>query len=129
MQWLLPCSSPSSVPSRNIRGAEASPPRVRYFLTAALLAAGTGTAVAEPLRLVAMGDFPYEEPRDFPRFERLIAAINRQPPALVVHIGDINPGPSPRSEAPYRRIRNYFAVIAALDTPTPAEHNSTDCPP
>src|SRR3546814_7439459 len=70
-----------------------------------LLAAGTGTAVAEPLRLVAMGDFPYEEPRDFPRFERLIAAINRQPPALVVHIGDIKHGSSPCSEATYRRIQ------------------------
>src|SRR3546814_10678804 len=104
-RWRVPARSTSSVPSRTRLGAEASPPRLRLFLTAALLAAGTGTAVAEPLRLVAMGDFPYEEPRDFQRFERLIAAINRQPPALVVHIGDIKHGSSPCSEATYRRIQ------------------------
>src|SRR3546814_3293693 len=93
-RWRVPARSTSSVPSRTRLGAEATPPRLRLFLTSALLAAGTGTAVAEPLRLVAMVDFPYEEPREFPRFERLLAAIKRQPPALLAHIGATKHGSS-----------------------------------
>src|SRR3546814_16078795 len=107
-RWRVPARSTSSVPSRTRLGAEASPPRLRLFLTAALLAAGTGTAVAEPLRLAAMGDFPYEEPRDVHRFARLIAANNRQPPALVVHTRHTKPSSPPGTHATHSRTKTIY---------------------
>jgi hypothetical protein len=96
------------------------------FLAAALLAM-PASALAEPLRLVAMGDFPYEEPNDFPRFERLIATINQDPPALVLHVGDIKYGSSRCADAAYLRIRDYFATVDAPLLFTPGDNDWTDC--
>lgn len=126
-RWRVPARPTSSVPSRTKLGAEACPPRLRLFFAAVLLAVPAGSAAAEPVRLVAMGDFPYEEPNDFPRFERLIAAINQDPPALVLHVGDIKHGSSPCSDAAFLRIRDSFSTVEAPLLFTPGDNDWTDC--
>lgn len=93
---------------------------------ASLLSAGPAAADA-PVRLIAMGDFPYEEPQDFPRFERLLAALNRQPSDLVLHVGDIKYGSGPCTDAAYLRIRDYFATVDAPLLYTPGDNDWTDC--
>lgn len=123
----VPARPTSSVPSRTKLGAEACPPRLRLFFALAILLAAGPAAAGEPVRLVAMGDFPYEEPQDFPRFERLLAAVNRQPPDLVLHVGDIKYGSGPCTDAAYLRIRDYFATVDAPLLYTPGDNDWTDC--
>lgn len=128
-RWRVPARPTSSVPSRTKLGAEVCPPRLRLFLALALLvpALPPAPAAAEAWRLVAMGDFPYEEPGDFPRFEQLLATVNRHPPALVLHVGDIKNGSTPCTDAAFLRIRDYFATIDAPVLFTPGDNDWTDC--
>lgn len=132
-QRRVPARPTSSVPSRTKLGAEDCPPRLRLFLATALAAFAIGllspvpAATGEPVRIVAMGDVPYRVPEDYGRFERLIAAVNREHPALVIHIGDIKSGSTPCTDARYLRIRDYFATVDAPLVYTPGDNEWTDC--
>ena len=76
---------------------------------------------------VAIGDMPYYLPRDYVRFKRLIAEINKAKPAFTVHVGDIVDGLRPcRDEFLYK----VFELFGAFDGPliyTPGDNEWADC--
>ncbi len=75
---------------------------------------------------VAIGDAPYNVPRDYARFENLIAEINKAKPAFTVHVGDIKGGAPCRDELLY----NMFELFGKFDGPliyTPGDNEWTDC--
>ena len=53
-----------------------------------------------PFEFVAIGDMPYVLPKDYERFDRVIAAINTAKPAFTIHVGDIKSGSSPCPNLP-----------------------------
>ena len=76
---------------------------------------------------VAIGDMPYYLPRDYARFEKLIAEINKVKPAFTVHVGDIVDGIRPcRDELLYK----VFELFGEFDGPliyTPGDNEWADC--
>ncbi len=84
-------------------------------------------AAEEPFTFVAIGDMPYNLPRVYVRFKRLIAEINKAKPAFTVHVGDIVGGLMPcRDEFLY----NMFELFGEFDGPliyTPGDNEWTDC--
>ncbi len=53
------------------------------------MASGPARAAERTFTFVAIGDMPYDVPRDYARFENLIAEINKVKLAFTVHVGDI----------------------------------------
>ena len=86
-----------------------------------------GRAAEEPFTFVAIGDTPYDLPRDYARFENLIAEINKAKPAFTVHVGDIKHGSTPcRDEFLYK----MFELFGEFDGPliyTPGDNEWADC--
>lgn len=129
-RWRAPTRLKSSVPSWTDLGAEARPPRLPLYpalVLAFLLAGPVSAGASEPLRLVAMGDVPYQLPDDLNRLDRLIQAINQAAPDLALHIGDIKSGSTPCIDAAYRRVRDRFAAVNAPLLYTPGDNEWTDC--
>src|SRR6476661_3269553 len=95
-----------------------SPPRskgvamaMRAWLIAVLLA-GPLTAQAQgKFEFVALGDMPYRIPDDYPKFDRLIAAINAAKPVFSIHVGDIKSGGSPCTDDNFRKVFDQFATF------------------
>jgi hypothetical protein len=100
---------------------------------AALLAALAAPAAAQPSQgappfsFVAFGDMPYTLPADYPRFERLIDAINALSPSFSIHVGDTKSGSTPCSDEIIRRAHDYFARFRAAVVYTPGDNEWTDC--
>ena len=67
-------------------------------------ASNTGT----PFSFVVFGDIPYRVPQDFPRLDRLIAAINLAAPAFAIHVGDIKSANEPCTDEYFRTILARF---------------------
>ncbi|MGI4971961.1 MAG: hypothetical protein ACRYGH_23700 [Janthinobacterium lividum] len=86
-------------------------------------------APAAPFDFVALGDMPYTLPADYPRFERLIAAINQQQPQprFSVHVGDIKSGSTLCTEEMYRKVFDYFQTFEQPLIYTPGDNEWTDC--
>ena len=106
------------------------PTRLGRLAIASLLAIAIFTPSgvnADPVTFVALGDMPYNPPRDNDRFARLIDAINRAKPAFSVHVGDIKGGGTPCTDAVYRKIYNDFARFEAPLIYTPGDNEWTDC--
>ncbi len=100
------------------------------WLLAGMIAAlvlGTGAAQAEPFTFVAMGDMPNRLPDDYPRYERLIAAINKAQPAFTIHVGDIKGGSSLCSDESFHKIAAYFATHEHPLIYSPGDKEWTDC--
>lgn len=72
---------------------------------------------------------PYVLPADYPRFERLIAAINQQQPRprFSVHVGDIKSGSTLCTEELYRKVFDYFQTFEQPLIYTPGDNEWTDC--
>lgn len=133
--WRAPTRPTSSVPSWTRLGAEACPLRLR-FLLAGLIALPLWTGVPVfadasgsdvTLRIVAMGDVPYQPATDDARFARLIAAVNRAAPDLVLHVGDVKDGHSPCTDDRLVQVRDRFATVDAPLLFTPGDNEWTDC--
>ena len=78
---------------------------------------------------MVMGDMPYatkEVNRDH-RFERLIAAINKLPPAFSIHVGDIKSGSTLCDDATFEKIKAYFMTFQQPLVDTPGDNEWTDC--
>ena len=71
-----------------------------------------------------IGDFPYT-PAQVPMFDRLIEDVNREPVALVLHIGDI--GAQACTDADLGNTRAAFDRFAAPLVYTPGDNEWTDC--
>jgi hypothetical protein len=69
---------------------------------------------------------PYHVPADWPRFENLIAEVNRAHPAFTVHVGDIKSGHLPGDDAYFERIAGYFDRFDQPLIYTPGDNEWTD---
>ncbi len=76
-----------------------------------------------PLRFFAVGDLTYGE-SEVPSLKALLAAAVQGPP-FIVHVGDINSGSSPCSDAQLQAIAGLFRAVAVVYTP--GDNEWTDC--
>jgi len=98
---------------------------------AALSLAGASCAVAPPppegFVFGVMGDTPYTA-REEPRFVEMIARMNAEPLAFVIHVGDIKAGGgSPCSDELYERRLAQFDTSGHPLVYTPGDNEWTDC--
>ena len=105
------------------------------LLASTILAAcssGSGDSPAGPatpdrregFTFAVIGDYPYV-PEDVPKFDRLIAAVNAEAPALVLHVGDL--GSKVCTDAD---LNASLAAIGRFTMPvvyTPGDNEWTDC--
>lgn len=75
----------------------------------------------------AIGDMPYSVPGDYERFERVIAALNKEEPAFTVHVGDVKGGSTPCSKEAYQKMYDYFQTFDHPVMLTPGDNDWTDC--
>jgi hypothetical protein len=103
-------------------------------LAAAVLAAGCGGGDDETvelpsadLTLAVIGDTPYGEAQ-VARFPGDLARISADREVrTVVHLGDIQEGPSPCDDGYLRRIRRQLDASRAPVVYTPGDNEWTDC--
>jgi hypothetical protein len=103
--------------------------RVLAFLLLAL-AWGPGPQAQEStaqFSFVALGDMPYDAPGDDRKFERLIAAINRQRPAFSLHVGDFKSGASACDDATFLKMLDWFNDFEQPLIYTMGDNEWTDC--
>ena len=93
--------------------------------TAALAAESVGGDRA--FSFVALGDTPYKAPDDIPKFDRLIAAVNRLKPAFTLHVGDIKGGSTPCSDAELQKSLDQIQTFEGAIVYTPGDNEWTDC--
>lgn len=84
------------------------------------------SAGAESFDFVALGDTAYNVPEDYPRYERLIDAVNGVEPAFSIHVGDIF-GVAQCTEALYRRHLDFFSRFKQPVIYTPGDNEWVDC--
>ena len=95
-------------------------------LAAAALAGGCAThPPPQGFTFAVMGDTPYS-PAEEQRFEAMLASLEREPLAFVVHVGDIKGG-EPCSDELYLRRRAQFDRSAHPFFYTPGDNEWTDC--
>lgn len=76
---------------------------------------------------VAFGDMPYHVPADYPKFERLIAQLNKENPHFIVHVGDFKSGSSLCSNEYFEKMHAYFETFESPLIYTPGDNEWTDC--
>jgi len=96
------------------------------ILSAGLASPRPGYA-AEAFEFVALGDMPYKLPKDYARFDRLIAAINKIKPAFSIHVGDTKAGNTPCSDEALKKVKDQFMTFAGPLIYTPGDNEWTDC--
>ena len=74
----------------------------------------------------AFGDTPYTEDEES-RFVGMIAEINREKLAFVVHVGDFKSGWSPCTDALFMQRREWFALFHHALIYTPGDNEWSDC--
>ena len=99
---------------------------MRNLLVGLLLWLAGGAALAAPFSFVAFGDTAYQLPRDTPRLERLIDAINAEQPAFAIHVGDFK-GYSSCSDAAYAAHLAQLNRVRAPLILTPGDNDWADC--
>jgi hypothetical protein len=101
---------------------------MRWLIPAALAAAMAAAPVAaQPFSFVALGDMPYTLPADYPRYERLIEAINTLNPSFSIHVGDTKSGSTPCSDEIIRKSYDYFARFTRPVIYSVGDNEWTDC--
>jgi hypothetical protein len=87
----------------------------------------TGSSLAQSVKFIALGDMPYSQPADFPRFERLITSINKSKPDFSIFIGDTKSGSSPCSNEHVEKMTAYFNTFKAPLIYSIGDNEWTDC--
>lgn len=82
---------------------------------------------SETFRFVALGDMPYSIPNDYPRYERLIAAINKSNPSFSIFIGDTKSGSTPCSDEYNQKVKSYFNQFSSPLIYSIGDNEWTDC--
>lgn len=82
--------------------------------------------VAADFTFAAFGDAPYTEAEEA-AFVGVIAAINREPLAFAIHVGDFKNGWSPCTDAVFAQRRDWFALVHHPLIYTPGDNEWTDC--
>lgn len=81
----------------------------------------------EPFTFIAIGDMPYRVPQDFPRFDRLIVAMNAAKPSFSIHVGDIKSSSEPCTDEYFKTILARFQRFEHPLVYTPGDNEWTDC--
>jgi hypothetical protein len=90
------------------------------------VAQGQAFATA-PFEFVVLGDMPYKNPQDLPKFDRLIDAINSVKPAFSIHVGDIKSSSEPCTDDYFKSIAERFQRFEQPLAYTPGDNEWTDC--
>jgi hypothetical protein len=83
-------------------------------------------AAADPFTFAALGDTPYNAEEEA-RFVPLIAELNRNDLAFVIHIGDFKSGWSDCSDELYRERGEWFGLSHHPLIYVPGDNDWTDC--
>jgi hypothetical protein len=101
---------------------------------AALLALQAGTAaLAEQVggdsafSFIAMGDMPYKLPDDYPKVDRLVAAINTMKPSFTIHVGDIKSGSTPCTDENLKKALDQLGNLEQPVVYSIGDNEWTDC--
>ncbi len=81
---------------------------------------------AQNFDVALIGDTPYGAANE-PRFERVIADINRNAVDLSIHIGDTKNGSSRCDNSHYTKVLNWFNSFDTALLYTPGDNEWTDC--
>ena len=81
----------------------------------------------KPFQFAALGDVPYSIPEDYPRYERLIAAINETNPSFSIFIGDTKSGSTPCSDEYNQKVKAYFNQFKSPLIYSIGDNEWTDC--
>jgi hypothetical protein len=82
---------------------------------------------AQTFKFVAIGDMPYNPPKDYVRYERLITEINRLKPSFTLFIGDTKSGSSTCSDEFNQLVKNYFNQFNEPLIYSVGDNEWTDC--
>ena len=99
---------------------------MKRLLPLFLLAAFAGTANAQPVSFGLFGDTPYSS-YEREQLPRMLAEMNRETLAFVVHDGDIKSGSSVCSDEVFRDILGVFQSSAVPLVYVPGDNEWTDC--
>jgi len=91
-----------------------------------LLAAAALSVAAQNFDIALIGDTPYGAANE-PRFERVIADINRHAVDFSIHIGDTKNGSSRCDNSHYTKVLNWFNSFDSGLLYTPGDNEWTDC--
>jgi len=109
--------------------AEAAHPPFARLALAAIVLTLAGCAAGPPhpgaFAFAVLGDTPYSDAEET-RYLEMLGAIDREPLAFVVHVGDFKGG-GPCSDALYERRRRQFDASAHPFVYTPGDNEWTDC--
>lgn len=81
----------------------------------------------EPFKFIALGDMPYTLPEDYPRYERLIAEINKAHPSFTIFIGDTKSGSTPCSDEYNQKVKTDFNQFTSPLIYSIGDNEWTDC--
>ena len=101
--------------------------QIRKAVLVLSLVSCSSLTLASNLRVMVLGDMPYTNPRDFPRFERLIDEINKEKPDFSVFLGDTKSGSSPCTNEYAVKIDNYFNTFNQPLVYSIGDNEWTDC--
>ena len=97
----------------------------KRLLATALVCLFSASACAD-FTFAAFGDTPYTDEEES-RFPGMIAEINREKLAFVIHVGDFKSGWSPCTDALFLQRREQFALFHHALIYTPGDNEWTDC--
>jgi hypothetical protein len=99
---------------------------MRRFAVFTLALLVCGRACAGQFTFAALGDAPYTRDEE-PQFVGVIAQMNRQPLAFVLHIGDFKDARSECTDALFRERRGWFQLSHHAFFYTPGDNEWIDC--
>jgi hypothetical protein len=102
--------------------------RAALFVALAICFGAPASAQTGPnaFTFVAFGDMPYRD-ADIPKVDRLIAAINRIKPAFTIHVGDIQSGSTPCTDANLKRSLDQINTLEQPVVYSIGDNEWTDC--
>ena len=102
--------------------------RLTQQLAALLICAAciAHAAAQTDFTFAAYGDTPYTDEEE-PRHIKLIAELNREKLAFVIHVGDFKSGWAPCTDALFMRRRDEFALMHHPLIYAPGDNEWTDC--
>lgn len=109
----------------NFHCNDGHPVRSKALLVAFLCCMASAAARGD-FTFVAFGDTPYTEDEES-RFIGMIAEINREKPAFVLHVGDFKNGWAPCTDALFVQRREWFDLFHPALIYTPGDNEWTDC--
>ena len=103
--------------------------RIMAAAVAALLMVAPALAQTGPraFTFVGWGDVTYTIPDDYPKVDRLIAAMNRVKPAFSIHVGDVKAGNTPCSDEVLKRAHDQMQTAEHPVVYSIGDNEWTDC--